>query len=50
MNPAFRRILIETAETLAVALAGGLAFVFLGLPAGLVSGSVVAVATRCGSR
>jgi uncharacterized protein len=45
MNPAFRRILIETAETLAIALAGGLAFVFLGLPAGLVSGSVVAVAT-----
>ena len=45
MNPALRRILIETAETLAIALAGGLAFVFLGLPAGLVSGSVVAVAT-----
>ena len=45
MNPAFRRILIETAETLAIALAGGLTFIFLGLPAGLVSGSVVAVAT-----
>jgi len=45
MNPAFRRILIETAETLAIALAGGLGFVLLGLPAGLVSGSVVAVAT-----
>jgi uncharacterized protein len=45
MNPAFRRILIETAETLAIALGGGLAFVWLGLPAGLVSGSVVAVAT-----
>jgi uncharacterized protein len=45
MNPAFRRILTETAETLAIALAGGLAFVWLGLPAGLVSGSVVAVAT-----
>jgi membrane AbrB-like protein len=45
MNPAFRRILIETAETLAVALAGGLTFTLLGLPAGLVSGSVVAVAT-----
>jgi membrane AbrB-like protein len=45
MNPAFRRILLETAETLAIALAGGVAFVFLGLPAGLVSGSVVAVAT-----
>jgi membrane AbrB-like protein len=45
MNPAFRRILIETAETLAIALAGGLTFTWLGLPAGLVSGSVVAVAT-----
>jgi hypothetical protein len=45
MNPAFRRILLETAETLAIALAGGVTFVFLGLPAGLVSGSVVAVAT-----
>jgi uncharacterized protein len=45
MNPAFRRILSETAETLAIALAGGLTFIFLGLPAGLVSGSVVAVAT-----
>jgi membrane AbrB-like protein len=45
MNPAFRRILIETAETLAIALAGGLTFTLLGLPAGLVSGSVVAVAT-----
>ena len=45
MNPAFRRILIETVETLAIALAGGLAFTWLGLPAGLVSGSVVAVAT-----
>ena len=39
------RILIETAETLAIALGGGLAFVYLGLPAGLVSGSVLAVAT-----
>ena len=45
MNPAFRRILIETAETLAIALAGGLTFTLLGLPAGLVSGSVMAVAT-----
>jgi len=44
MNPAFRLILLETAETLAIALAGGVTFVFLGLPAGLVSGSVVAVA------
>jgi membrane AbrB-like protein len=45
MNPAFRRILLETAETLAIALAGGVSCVVLGLPAGLVSGSVVAVAT-----
>jgi hypothetical protein len=45
MNPAFRRILLETTETLAIALAGGVTCVFLGLPAGLVSGSVVAVAT-----
>src|SRR5262249_61492000 len=44
MNPAFRRILLETAETLAIALAGGVTCVLLGLPAGLVSGSVVAVA------
>src|ERR1700751_4503156 len=44
MTPAFRRILLETTETLTVALAGGVTFVFLGLPAGLVSGSVVAVA------
>jgi hypothetical protein len=39
------RPLIETAETLAIALAGGLAFTWLDLPAGLVSGSVLAVAT-----
>src|SRR5215472_9740977 len=45
MDPAFRRILVETSETLAVALAGGLTFTYLGLPAGLVSGSVLAVAT-----
>jgi uncharacterized protein len=40
-----RRALLEYAETLAIALAGGLTFTYLGLPAGLVSGSVVAVAT-----
>src|SRR6202035_3754897 len=40
-----RRVLAETAETLAVALAGGLTFTYLGLPAGLVSGSALAVAT-----
>lgn len=39
-----RRALLEVAETLALALAGGLAFALLGLPAGLVSGSVLAVA------
>jgi uncharacterized protein len=39
------RTLIETAETLAIAFAGGLAFTLLGLPAGLISGSVLAVAT-----
>jgi uncharacterized protein len=44
MDPAFRRIVVETAETLAFALAGGVAFIFLDLPAGLVSGSVLAVA------
>ena len=38
------RTLIETAETLAIALAGGATFTLLGLPAGLVSGSVLAVA------
>jgi membrane AbrB-like protein len=40
-----RRTLIETTETLAIALAGGLTFTYLGLPAGLVSGSVLATAT-----
>src|SRR5580704_7137966 len=40
-----RRVLTETAETLAIALAGGLTFTYLALPAGLVSGSVLAVAT-----
>lgn len=38
------RTLTETAETLAIALAGGLLFTYLQLPAGLVSGSVLAVA------
>src|SRR3984885_5002147 len=40
-----RRAFFETAETLAIALAGGLIFTSLGFPAGLVSGSVLAVAT-----
>jgi uncharacterized protein len=37
------RALIEPAETLLIAAAGGLLFALLGLPAGLVSGSVLAV-------
>jgi membrane AbrB-like protein len=40
-----RRAGLETAETLLIALAGGLTFTYLGFPAGLVSGSVLAVAT-----
>jgi membrane AbrB-like protein len=39
-----RRTLIENAETLLIAVAGGLGFTYLNLPAALVSGSVVAVA------
>src|SRR6202047_1618284 len=39
-----RRVLIETTETLSTALAGALTFTYLALPAGLVSGSVLAVA------
>jgi uncharacterized protein len=38
------RTLVETAETLIIALIGGAAFTLLGLPAGLISGSVLAVA------
>jgi uncharacterized protein len=38
------RTLAETAETLTIALLGGGAFTLLGFPAGLVSGSVLAVA------
>src|ERR1700691_5661383 len=37
------RALREPAETLLVAAAGGLAFTLLGFPAGLMSGSVLAV-------
>jgi uncharacterized protein len=40
-----RRTLIEIAETLAIALAGAMAFALISLPAGLVSGSVLAVTT-----
>src|ERR1051326_7946843 len=39
-----RRLVLEVAETLAIALFGGVTFAWLGLPAGLVSGSVLAVA------
>src|SRR3954466_5184107 len=38
------RDLLAPAETLLIAAAGGIAFVFMGIPAGLVSGSVLAVA------
>ena len=40
-----KRTLFEVTETLAIALAGGVAFALLELPAGLVSGSVLATAT-----
>ncbi|HEX4408051.1 MAG TPA: AbrB family transcriptional regulator [Xanthobacteraceae bacterium] len=42
---ASRRTVLDTVETLAIALGGGLAFIYIGLPAALVSGSVLAVAT-----
>jgi uncharacterized protein len=38
------RTFAQTAETLIIALAGGAAFTLLGFPAGLISGSVLAVA------
>ena len=38
------RAIAQTAETLIIALAGGTAFTLLGFPAGLISGSVLAVA------
>ena len=45
MPPAtFVRTLAQTAETLIIALVGGTAFTLLGFPAGLISGSVLAVA------
>ena len=47
--PAYREYL-EVAETLAIAAAGGIAFVRLGVPAGLVSGSVLAVASAALAR
>jgi uncharacterized protein len=36
--------LLASGETLLIAAAGGVAFVYMGIPAGLVSGSVLAVA------
>src|ERR1700741_3563220 len=39
-----RRVLIETAETRAIAIAGAVSFVLLNLPAALISGSVIFVA------
>jgi uncharacterized protein len=38
------RTFVETVETLIIALAGGAAFTLIGFPAGLISGSVLAVA------
>jgi membrane AbrB-like protein len=38
------RDLLASGETLLIAAAGGIAFVYIGMPAGLVSGSVLAVA------
>jgi uncharacterized protein len=45
-----RRVLIETAETLAIAIAGAVFFVLFNLPAALISGSVIftAAAALCG--
>jgi len=47
MPPAIpsQRVLLNTGETLLIALAGGVIFTSAGFPAGLVSGSVLAVAT-----
>ncbi len=48
--PSSRLTLLRTAETLAIAAAGGVAFTLLGFPAGLISGSLLAVgaAALCG--
>jgi uncharacterized protein len=45
LAPSFVRTLAQTAETLLIALAGGTLFTLVGFPAGLISGSVLAVAT-----
>ncbi|HLH94274.1 MAG TPA: AbrB family transcriptional regulator [Xanthobacteraceae bacterium] len=42
---ALRQETLEVGETLLIAAAGGITFVAIGVPAGLVSGSVLAVAT-----
>jgi uncharacterized protein len=42
-SPPLLRAAIESVETLLIAAAGGIAFALLGFPAGLVSGSVLAV-------
>jgi len=42
---ALRQEALEVAETLLIAAAGGITFTTIGVPAGLVSGSVLAVAT-----
>ncbi len=39
-----RKVIFSTAETLLIAAAGGVSFAALGIPAGLISGSVLAVA------
>ena len=39
------RDVLQVAETLAIAAAGGITFALMGVPAGLVSGSVLAVAS-----
>jgi membrane AbrB-like protein len=42
--PSPRRELLEVAETVTIAAAGGITFSLIGIPAGLVSGSILAVA------
>jgi hypothetical protein len=44
LSPATRRTLLRTAETLAIAAAGGALFTWAGFPAGLISGSLLSVA------
>src|SRR5258708_34739215 len=44
-NPPTRQEFLQVAETLVIAAAGGIGFTLIGVPAGLVSGSVLAVAS-----